>query len=69
MSQEPALMTVRVSRNGGKTFGPMAIYRASNASLEPLKSSAWPPCECPRCASSPDARRLQAALARLLGES
>lgn len=45
----PSLMTLRVSRDGGRTFGPVREIRADDRSLSPLDvTSAWPPCQCPR---------------------
>lgn len=45
------LMTLRVSRDGGRTWGPL---REIN-STEPLLPVSWPeypPCACPRCRPS-----------------
>lgn len=49
MSRRDApLMTIRVSRDGGRTWErPLRIHRSDN--LQPLRSSVWPPCECHRC--------------------
>lgn len=39
------LMTLRVSRDSGRTWGPRRhVYGG-----EPLMTSVWPPCACPRC--------------------
>ena len=48
MNGERPLMTLRVSRDSGKTFGPRMAVTAKKAAA-PLMSSAWPPCECQRC--------------------
>jgi predicted Zn-ribbon and HTH transcriptional regulator len=46
-------MTLRVSRDSGRTYGAPLVYRADSRTppLEPLQSSVWPPCSCPRCKS------------------
>jgi hypothetical protein len=41
------LMTLRVSHDGGRTFGPVRVFRSGDH-LPPLHSSQWPPCQCPR---------------------
>ncbi|OPF79649.1 hypothetical protein VT50_0215435 [Streptomyces antioxidans] len=46
-----AMMTMRVSRDGGKTYGPTRVVRTTEP-LRPLETSVWPPCQCPRCASA-----------------
>lgn len=60
-------MTLRVSRDGGKTFGPRVVYSAANNSLPPLMSDRWPMCRCPRCQVSADVaeQQLKVALARI----
>lgn len=45
--QAPPMLTLRVSRDGGRTYGPARVIPAG-ADLEPLLSSQWPPCRCPR---------------------
>ncbi|GAA0914927.1 hypothetical protein [Streptomyces thermoalcalitolerans] len=41
------LMTIRVSLDGGKTWGPVKVYKSSDR-LAPMEvTSAWPPCRCP----------------------
>lgn len=42
------LMTMRVSRDSGQTWGPEQAV-ATTDDLPPLLTSAWPPCECWRC--------------------
>ncbi|RSS82456.1 hypothetical protein EF918_07015 [Streptomyces sp. WAC06614] len=46
-------MTVRVSRDGGRTYGGEVAFPTdrSDKPLTPAASAAWPPCECPRCSS------------------
>jgi hypothetical protein len=43
------LMTMRVSRDSGRTWEPERIVFGGD-DLAPLVTSAWPPCQCPRCA-------------------
>ncbi|SEB81216.1 hypothetical protein SAMN04490356_1772 [Streptomyces melanosporofaciens] len=45
------MMTLRVSRDSGKTYGPTRVVRSTEP-LMPLETSAWPPCECARCVSA-----------------
>ncbi|UUS31519.1 MULTISPECIES: hypothetical protein [Streptomyces] len=45
----PPLLTLRVSRDGGRTWSAPRVYRATDR-LPPLMSGVWPPCRCPRCA-------------------
>ncbi len=43
------LMTVRISHDSGKTWGPeQAVFTTDG--LEPLVTTAWPPCQCAGCA-------------------
>ncbi|MGP9018871.1 hypothetical protein ACT1U9_10700 [Streptomyces sp. BR1] len=41
----PAELTLRVSRDGGRTWGPTRVIPAV-APLVPLYTSEWPPCRC-----------------------
>lgn len=42
------LMTMRVSRDAGQTWGPeRAIFTTDD--LAPFVTMEWPPCKCPRC--------------------
>jgi hypothetical protein len=42
------LMTIRVSRDSGQTWGrERAVF--STEDLAPLATSEWPPCQCWRC--------------------
>ncbi|AEM86781.1 hypothetical protein Strvi_7428 [Streptomyces violaceusniger Tu 4113] len=45
------MMTLRVSRDSGKTYGPTRVIRSTEP-LMPLETSVWPPCQCPRCVSA-----------------
>lgn len=43
------LMTMRISRDSGRSWSPVREVRADDCKLSPLSlSSAWPPCLCPR---------------------
>ncbi len=44
------LLTLRVSRDGGRTWGTRTAVWSSRDDLPPTLSTAWPPCRCPRCA-------------------
>ena len=48
MTGDEPRLTLRVSRDGGRTFGPVRVVTARDCQ-EPLLLSTWPPCECPRC--------------------
>ncbi|ASQ95198.1 hypothetical protein CGL27_20885 [Streptomyces sp. 11-1-2] len=67
MRDHDTYMTLRVSRDGGKTFGPQVVYSAANNPLLPLMSDRWPMCRCPRCQVSADVaeQQLQVVLARI----
>jgi hypothetical protein len=58
-----AMMTIRVSRDGGKTYGPTRVVR-STGPLAPRETSVWPPCQCPQCASGVEEQRALLALSR-----
>ncbi|MFE1574638.1 hypothetical protein [Streptomyces fradiae] len=42
------VLTLRVSRDGGRTWGERTVVRVRDR-LVPPHSSVWPPCACPRC--------------------
>jgi len=42
------VLTLRVSRDSGRTWGPERVVRTRDP-LPPLLTSTWPPCMCPRC--------------------
>lgn len=45
-------MTLRVSRDGGRTWGPAVTVRPKRGTV-PIESAVrYPPCACPRCAHS-----------------
>lgn len=42
------LMTIRVSRDSGQTWGPeRAVFNTDD--LAPVIAMEWPPCKCPGC--------------------
>jgi len=45
---EQPLLTLRVSRDSGQTWGSERVVFATD-DLEPLITTGWPPCECWRC--------------------
>lgn len=53
------LLTIRVSRDSGKTWEPERTYAPVDG-MAALMSSTWPPCQCP--IHRPSADRLLAAL-------
>lgn len=43
------LMTMRVSKDNGRTWSPVREVRSGDCYVSPLSfSDAWPPCLCPR---------------------
>ncbi len=52
---ERPLMTLRVSRDSGRTFGREQRYFARDCE-PPLLNGTYPPCECPRCGGKRAAR-------------
>lgn len=44
-----ASMTLRVSRDGGRTWGPEVTYRPSRKDAPIDLAGRFPPCQCPRC--------------------
>jgi len=48
---ERPLMTLRVSRDSGQTWGrEQAVFARDD--LPPLMTNQWPPCRCRRCTES-----------------
>ncbi|WP_281209161.1 hypothetical protein [Streptomyces sp. Isolate_45] len=45
--QDQPRMTIRVSRDGGRTYGP-AVESRAGAGSTPMYSIQFPPCQCPR---------------------
>ncbi|TSB31581.1 hypothetical protein FNJ62_03180 [Streptomyces benahoarensis] len=48
VAESRSLLTLRVSRDGGRTWSPEKVIRGRE-NLSPLVSVVWPPCACPRC--------------------
>jgi hypothetical protein len=50
VEEEPArpLLTLRVSRDSGRTWEPERCFYTRDCD-PPLLSGTYPPCECPRC--------------------
>jgi hypothetical protein len=44
---EPSVMTIRVSRDSGRTWGPTREIRTKEGRTPLSFTSAWPPCACP----------------------
>ncbi|MPY53090.1 hypothetical protein FPZ41_32820 [Streptomyces sp. K1PN6] len=44
-----AHITLRVSRDGGRTWGPRVTYLPSRKDAPIESAGRFPPCECPRC--------------------
>lgn len=42
------LMTLRVSRDGGRTWSPVREFWPDDCGFRPWDSQVWPPCACPR---------------------
>ncbi|MGP3940466.1 hypothetical protein [Streptomyces sp. 6N106] len=66
MKVQGTIMTVRVSRDGGRTFGPVVVHDRVEDNLLPLMSSKWPPCQCRRCQANTWWSQTRHGLARLL---
>ncbi|MFI9721064.1 hypothetical protein ACIHFE_15650 [Streptomyces sp. NPDC052396] len=49
-AQRPVKMTMRVSRDTGRTWGPTVQVPATKEATGERASGAFPPCGCPRCA-------------------
>jgi hypothetical protein len=58
---EHPLMTLRVSRDSGQTWGSeQAVFAADD--LPPLMTNQWPPCQCRRCTESAGIATAEAGL-------
>ena len=44
-----AYITLRVSRDGGRTWGQRVTYQPSRKDAPIESAGRFPPCECPRC--------------------
>ncbi|ROQ67214.1 hypothetical protein EDD93_1633 [Streptomyces sp. 840.1] len=47
--QDDVRMTLRVSRDCGQTWGPLAEVRVGEDPVVPEDPGRYPPCLCPRC--------------------
>ncbi len=47
--QDDVRMTLRVSRDSGLTWGPLAKVRVGDDPVAPENPGRYPPCACPRC--------------------
>jgi len=48
LPERPAIW-LRVSRDGGRTYGPqLAVWLDENKEIPPASPLVWPPCQCPR---------------------
>jgi hypothetical protein len=47
--QDNVRMTLRVSRDSGRTWGPLTEVRVGDESVLPDNPGAFPPCACRRC--------------------
>lgn len=52
-SDAQVVMTLRVSRDSGRSWGPRTDVRAGKDRVAPIGSGAFPPCMCPRCTACP----------------
>lgn len=43
------LMTIRVSRDSGRTWGPTTVVSCAEPRDLPAEPLRFPPCRCPRC--------------------
>lgn len=48
--QDDVRMTLRVSRDSGRTWGPLTEVRVGDDPVPPDNPGAFPPCACRRCA-------------------
>ncbi|RSS38683.1 hypothetical protein EF902_29630 [Streptomyces sp. WAC05858] len=58
-------MTLRVSRDGGKTYGPVRVHDAEKDNLLPSVPRRWPVCACGPCTARPGPAMKRGALARI----
>ncbi|MEU9603989.1 hypothetical protein [Streptomyces sp. NPDC048057] len=47
--EERARMTLRVSRDSGRTWGPTTVVCCAEPRDLPVEPMRFPPCRCPRC--------------------
>ncbi|QDY77964.1 hypothetical protein FQU76_17260 [Streptomyces qinzhouensis] len=51
----PILMTLRVSRDSGRTWGPVTVVQATDAHELPPEPLRFPPCRCRLCYNATEA--------------
>ncbi|AZK95388.1 hypothetical protein B7R87_17145 [Streptomyces tsukubensis] len=51
----PVLMTLRVSRDSGRSWGPVTVVHVSEGTEPPLEPMRFPPCCCRLCQSATEA--------------
>ncbi len=56
--QDDVRMTLRVSRDSGRTWGPLAEVRVGDDPVLPDDPGRFPPCACRRCAERNSAESL-----------
>ncbi|WKU48398.1 hypothetical protein Q3V23_32420 [Streptomyces sp. VNUA116] len=56
-SDKAPLMTLRVSRDSGRTYEPTRAVRTGDPVVILENPVRYPPCECPRCAPERQASR------------
>jgi hypothetical protein len=54
--KDDVLMTVRVSRDSGRTWGPTMAVRGSDPAAD-FNALHYPPCQCPQCMPERKAER------------
>lgn len=64
LDKKTALMTLRVSRDSGRTYGGIRAVRVGDPVVILENPVLFPPCECPRCA--PERQAVRAVSARSL---
>ncbi|MEW2438724.1 exo-alpha-sialidase [Streptomyces caniferus] len=47
--EQRVLMTFRISRDSGRTWGPVTEVREDEHPVTPDNPGGFPPCTCPRC--------------------
>lgn len=52
-SDAQVVMTLRVSRDSGRSWGPTTAVRVDGDRVVPIGTGAFPPCMCQRCTACP----------------
>ncbi|TMU94135.1 hypothetical protein FGK60_33175 [Streptomyces sp. DASNCL29] len=66
MRSSGPIMTIRVSRDSGKTYGPVRVHDAEKDNLLPIVPRGWPVCACCLCTARPGSAMERHALARIV---